>query len=1068
MEESETKWNTPLKNYNYVPLDVQLQNLYSYKPAYKEGFDIFSSDYFRDVSRKMPKNSFLEKIIKKITDFLKKLLSSPSAYLDKGLESFIKTLLLLLMDRVDCDIYLEENKNKLENNQAANTFTWANGELGLLNEGFSMKKTPDLINTIQSFMENHIEIEEEVALINYYIRELNSYEKTLGRNMNSDELFVFNNEFDNKLASEPVRNTIETIAKTITKSSYKNSMSDYLLYLQKDARFSFNSTTEFKFFLLNTDHFPFPMDQEGFFMTQEYDRKAVDYIKKLEDLLAIPSVPPLPPLPPDKMEFLDPNYAYTTNLETQKIGSIASYLKYISIYFSTLLYYKRNQYTNLTYPSIQANFCSVYITYLNAVEFQKYRMHSSYLTEYELAMFNHLFFICIQQNTLPYNVYNISKYSENTGIITMTPSNMYINLSPVSIYNIIKQFCTEINNRVIYLSDTTFDDYQPLPLDSKLIIPEQSTTDMSNNVILLNDYILNNTSYTIDVPPEIREYYIPDGTSECESQKKSLDNEAKRYANIIKYELYRMLTIPIILYIFYNFYYLFFFKDCYSPVYKTDENGTNTYNHTCEGGEKGGCFTPNYPDWETIFHSIESHKSDYIFEFIFKPIKMFYTLLNSFKTIFRKQTFGLVLKDELPYLFFLFSFYFIYNFLQRNGFMIIMFLADLIQLKIPKISFGKMGLETYCKTIIVLFFLMSFFNKVTGIVLLDSFKESLNKTKETEPSSGSSGSSEPSGSSGSSDFSEKEPQPMKTGGAINMKSMANKAFETFKPKPTGEKEEEEGEQSWLTWLMNPLPGIFMFVIKCIALIIFWLFKFIISLGMVGLSSFIFVIYFIWNLLFGMSSFTTPIQSVSSKIDLMYRIMYTKLCDNDNDGIFKYIAKSMIFFCIYFLVEIIIVRNLMQSVDVFSNMKTPSYGNSNNNTSVKSFMVILYAILILCVAIWSTYKFKFQMPIIVSAYKNRKTPDDTLDKRFQYECSTNGIYEEESKNSFLNILMNSDRINKMFIDEFNAKTEGIKPPSSMSSFINKIGEYSDKVKEMGNSLKDSVSNMFTSKRNRTSD
>ena len=154
---------------------------------------------------------------------------------------------------------------------------------------------------------------------------------------------------------------------------------------------------------------------------------------------------------------------------------------------------------------------------------------------------------------------------------------------------------------------------------------------------------------------------------------------------------------------------------------------------------------------------------------------------------------------------------------------------------------------------------------------------------------------------------------------------------------------------------------------------------------------------------------------------------------------------------------------MQSMDTFSNMKTPPYGNSSNNTSVKSFMLILYAILILCVVIWSTYKFKFKMPIIVSAYKNRKTPDDTLDKRFRYECSTNGIYEEESKNSFMNVLMNSDRINKMFIDEFNAKTEGIKPPSSLSSFINKIGEYSDKMKDIGNSMKNSVSNMFTSKK-----
>jgi hypothetical protein len=85
-----------------------------------------------------------------------------------------------------------------------------------------------------------------------------------------------------------------------------------------------------------------------------------------------------------------------------------------------------------------------------------------------------------------------------------------------------------------------------------------------------------------------------------------------------------------------------------------------------------------------------------------------------------------------------------------------------------------------------------------------------------------------------------------------------------------------------------------------------------------------------------------------------------------------------------------------------------------------------------------------MPEIVSAYKNRPKIDDTLDKRFKYDCESNGVYEEVSKNSISKVFMKSDTINEAFIEEFNTKTAGLKAPSTFSIFVKKMGEYTDKI------------------------
>jgi len=1041
MEESKTKWN---------------------KLSYKEGFNMFSNDYFIDVSRKIPNNMF-KSFIDELMKLLQKL-TNPIKSIDKLLEEFIQLLLLLLMTRPECII----GATKLHTPIDKNTFTWANGSLNLLQnisnktsnkiESFSLSDEPNLISTINSFMTNHPEFDDQIPLIKYYITQLNDYKIQLGRTPTSSEIFVFNNEFDNKLASDATKKVIHSIASEIPLSSYPNTTDGYLSYLKNTARFSFKNMENITFNFFNTKYFPFPMDSKGF-SDQLKKSTNPDFIQKINEFLSFPSPSYPPPTSSTESGSIDPNYAYSINLDSVKIGTIKSYLKYVTLYYSIISFYNKNKNSSITFPTIETNVCMTYITYLNAIEFQKYRIHSTFLTQYELALFNHLFFICIQQNSISSNIYNIHETSNS--MITNTPFNLYINLEPVSILNIVNIFSMEINNRIVYLSPDIFIDYQPLPLDGIIQLPINSTIDNSANIVVfLNEYILNNTDDKVIPSDDIINYYIPDGLNDCEADSNNTINEAKQYANVIKKEIYRMLTVPIIIYIFLNFYYLFFFKDCYSPVYITDDKGFNIYKHNCEGGEKGGCFTPYYLDWETIFHSIENHKTDYIFEFIFKPIKLIYTLLNSVKAIFRKEIFGSVIKDDVPYLLFLFSFNFIYQFIQFRGTTILNIMSNLIKFKIPDFKlYKKQGLHAYCSGVVIICFLMSFFTKITGITFVDVINNLINKKKEggnkTEEGEykieeGEYKSQEGEYKSQEGEYKTEEGE-YKTQGGKEKENEENEENE-------GNEENEENEdvnKPWGKWLIENNSGAFIFVFKCICFIIFWLFKFIISIGLVGLSKFIFIIYFIYNFLFGMSSFTTPIQSVNSKIDLIYRAMYTKLCDNDNDGIFKYIAKSFIFFCIYLLTECVIIHNLLKGVSSFSKMRAPKNSNTVNNSTIKSFIIIIYGLMIIGVVLWSGYKIQFRMPKMVSAYKNRPKPDDTLDKRFKYECSSNGAYEDESKNSFLNTFMNSDNINKVSIDEFNKKTEGLISPPFIVGFITQVGKYSEKIKENMDYMKEQI-------------
>lgn len=1095
-----------------------------------EGFNMFGTDYFKNVKRKITIPG-LSDLIEEIMKYLKQF-GNPITGIDKAIENSIKELLILLVGQVNCNTGGLKNSRLLDN--TLNGFTWASGQLNVLEsskavktvttviqgaqdanyakkitdnlpniENFSMQELPDLEKTIQSFMETHPKIENKTALSTLYITQLNKYEKSIGGKPTTEQLFIFNNEFDDQLNNVDMIDKIKTIAVGLPKPSYPNTSKGFEDFLSERGQFYFThpingslNANQYAYYPLNIQYFPYPKDLTGF--AEVFDNiDAPDFLSKLNSfLISINTPEPTPPIPSISTP-VDLNYAYSVNLSATQTNSMLSYLDYVTQFFSFIVYKNQSAGSSIAYPIIQSKVFVIYTEYLNALEFQKYRVYSTFLTPHEVAMFNHLFFIAIQQNYTNANIYNlaISPMGDLTSGLLGPAASLYINLLPQTVFQLMSTITSQINIRLPYLSsEIVTKDYQPLPMDGVLVIPP-IPEEYETGGPLLYEYILGIPSDEVvvpivDVPPAIVDYYVPAGLIECEQENQNIKNECGHYARTIKNEIYRLFVIPIILYITYNAYYIFFFKDCLSLPKETDSTGKNYFRHTCspEANGSGGPLTPIFPDWELSFHSMEKHKTDYFFEFLFKPLKIFYTLLNTIKTFFRKSIDGTAIKDKVPYIFFLVTFVYIYGFIQSNSKQIIETLYSLAQFNTPDMELSKgLFLSSIAQGIIVIYFAFSFLDKFAGIRIFsddestqgggDEGQEQGDEEKEDEQDEEKEEQQEKEakisgGAEG--DDAEGDDDGEKENKGDNAKTTASRFKEGIK---NGfNKLRSLSSKTWISWLFIP-SGALMTVIKWISAILYWIFKYIISVGLTTLSMYIVVFYFAYMFLFGASYYTTPTQGANDKIDLMFRVMYTKLCDTKNDTILKYVVKTVFFFCIYFLVEGVIIHNLLKGMNNFKNMTTPSPIHSSplkktndkinsNNLAVKSGMIILYGLIIAVVALWCAYKFMYRMPTLVQSYKPGAS--ELVNKTFVFDNKTDD-YETQSQNKMWKVLIKSDSLNQAHIDDFTKKTAGMEPPTSfISGFISTIGDYSDKFTDTLNSVssklgeyKDSMKNGFGS-------
>jgi len=167
----------------------------------------------------------------------------------------------------------------------------------------------------------------------------------------------------------------------------------------------------------------------------------------------------------------------------------------------------------------------------------------------------------------------------------------------------------------------------------------------------------------------------------CEQTQKDALDELRKYSKTIKNEVYNILIVPLVLYVTYNIYYVFFFK---KPV-----------------GDQ--CEYIKFEDCEKIFEEYSRNYFQFFIEFIFKPTSCIYHTLNEVKTWF------IGLNAFMPYVFFFLIFSLLYVFGINNYTWFMSTIYGLFLFKTPAV------LQMYATIITIIFFGKSIFAHYNNI-----------------------------------------------------------------------------------------------------------------------------------------------------------------------------------------------------------------------------------------------------------------------------------------------------------------------------------------------------------------
>jgi hypothetical protein len=521
--------------------------------------------------------------------------------------------------------------------------------------------------------------------------------------------------------------------------------------------------------------------------------------------------------------------------------------------------------------------------------------------------------------------------------------------------------------------------------------------------------------------------YYTEELTECEKEQERKKKKIKGYAKTIKEELYKILLAPVTIYIAYNFYYLFFFKDCTESVKTYNETtGDTDYKNTSDK-----CTTPIFPDVETYFHYYEEHKLDLLFELFFKPVKFLYTSFNVIKAFFRKEVSlfanPIVPKDEFPYIFLFACIIFFYNYL------------------IYDFSKNEEGNYKY---------VLSIFNHIIGLDF-DKLNESVtglrmdqlqvNKTEDIESILKKGGIAAYVFMITILFFTETMIHHI---GGVSIKSMFNniatKAFSSDGVIDSDYK--KDYENSWLFWVTNttnPLVGI----LKFLYMLFYWFLKGFIVVKLIPLSITIVILYFIYNMFVGIYNNSTADVSMFDKFDLMNRSIYTKLYSESSNTI-MFMIKSVFWFVFFYLYEFIAILVLIISLTTILKRI-----DSNEITTVISMFFLFF---IVGIVLWCAYKYKLIKPKLDDDYMRYENS-----KQFNmFNCKDK--YEKSTSNSMFNIFIASDTYNKDIIREYMDKRKNEinnKTPSGLQkSFGSMVNFFGDKMKSAKSFLEDKTANV----------
>jgi hypothetical protein len=983
---SNTNPSSKPDNFSNIPMFDVLQNTKDTNNETKEtpiveGFDWQGNGYFhhRGIYGLTKDNSKFREYIEKLMSYL----SSPITKLDSMLEGFIYDMLImfLMLNHLDCN---DSNSYiRASGSAAEQAFFWAQKQMPREREGFSLNEQPYLMKTIDSFEKNHIDFvkdtETKAKMGAFYIRSLNAYETRLRRRMTEEELFLFNNDFDNLLNDPTIQQKIRGIIPNNEWKSqfdlssmviYQNTESDYKKYYDKTARFKMDNTDRISYYPLNDGYFALPQksrsgksgmevfdillseSDESSTMLTKFELVAMNNKRNNKNRLDMRSgaisftTPSNPQSRSTAIEPKDFNYVFSVDVNTPIEQSVEEYLFNVIKRFSLLVYSKittSTQIRNLGFQEIQARIGTIYTDLLNRLEFLHYNQYQDYLDSYRIAIFNHMFYVFIQQ--------------QNTGDTYSNGDNIYVSSFTKS-DDIFTKIITANNVRYSYLKDDVDETFsQQSLLDSFPSVNEKTQAEWNNtNTNTWEDTTSKNyddgsITYTGGLEPfnnketygsnrlssyileneykskEMEKYFIPGQMSECERLKRSKRKEFTKYAKIIKKEIYRLLLIPVVLYVVYNIYYIFFFRDVEGRV-KFD-NG--------EYINKGfACKNPLFPDWESYFHSYDNHNTDLILEYVFKPAKMMYTLLNALKAGIRWSS----LDNIIPPYIWLFScvlaFYHIFN---KHGTVIMKFYNDFYnKMAVPFVKVMKVDSNTR-KTFNLPKERGNWigYNEIAKIITFIFCGLSA----------------------------------IKDIGGFNWHQILQSAAVSPEANEKMFNDNKEPEvRSWLAWLISTPTFIIMFF-KFIIFILYWIFKYYLAFAMVPLASFIAVIYITYNMFFAIYNNSNSECDYSTKMELIDRIIYTKLYDVPKNPkgweYVKYIFKSTCWIIMFFITELLSIYVLSRGLKTILKNIT----GSTQADGIKTFLFTVYMCIFVLIGLWCVYKYKFKLPIQETFFSNEK-------------------------------------------------------------------------------------------------
>jgi hypothetical protein len=984
---SNTKPTSKTENFSNIPMfDVlnntehqnTVENNNSEAPiveGYTKGdFDWTGIDYFhaRGIYNTAIDSSKIREFIEKIMSYF----SSPIANVDDMIEKFIYNMLIaaFMINNKDC----ANNNNalsKLNNtgNKAQQMFFWISNRAGRSKEGFSLKEQPYLIKTVDSFEKNHKDFitdnNTKIKVGTYYINSLNSYETKIRRRFNENELFLFNNDFDNLLNDPTIQNKIKGIVpnkewhsqfSSQSKPVYQNTEEDYKKYYNTNARFKMDNTDMFSYFTLNESYFPIP----AYTSNNKTNKKGIDifndalneyeYMNSLLTRfelgrfnttykytgLSFKAVTPNPPAVTSSSES-EPDMKYIFSIDTNnaKTKPTQDYLSDVIKYFSLIIFSGLSATDRiLGFQDIEARVGTLYTNLLNRLDFLQYNQYQDYLDSYRIAIFNHIFFILIQQSGAGiYDRQTSNKYFQltsdneenkiylngvfqkiiegnNTRYLKIrSPNDVNTSMSSADISNFpsLDSITSGVNKLAINVVGDTGVLDSPHELKPFVDDPDTNIKNVMSSYSL-QKYILNSTFKS----REMIKYYMPGQLSECERMKRSVRNEFTNYAKIIKNEIYRLLLIPVILYIVYNMYYMFLFRDAAGRV--RYENG--------EYINKGfACKNPMFPDWESYFHSYDKHATDYIFEYVFKPAKMIYTLLNAFKAIIRTFPFIGIDANIIPPYIYLFATLLIFNRIaKKHGEKIMSFYNNFFNTwSLPDTRYWN-GWKDMARTVTIIFCVLTGIKDIVGF----NWHETLQ---------------------------------------LFAVSADSKLYE-----------EEPTPRSWLGFLAAPPTSMFFLFFKIIIFILYWLFKYYVAILMIPFGLFIAVIYFTYTIIFAISNNCDSECDYSSKTELIDRIIYTRLYDVPKKLETKdwplYIIKTVCWLLMVYMFELLTVWILSEGLNKIQG----SIGGSKYADGLKLFLIVIYSCIFCLIGLWCFYKYKFKLPIMETFFSNLKD-DPTPEK-----------------------------------------------------------------------------------------